>query len=61
MRAIRWFCLLALLALVPAALAPAQEKSNGKVAVSLAKYDRLGEIVRQLKGKVVIVDFWTTT
>ena len=35
------------------AQAPAPE-----VTLKVVKYDELGEIIRQLRGKVVAVDFW---
>jgi hypothetical protein len=65
MRAIRW-CAVAtvagLLYFAGSATAPAQEKAaDAKVTFEVAKYDRLGEIVRQHKGKVVVVSFWSTT
>ena len=34
---------------------------QGKVDVKVVKYEELGDIVRQLKGKVVVVDFWADT
>jgi thiol-disulfide isomerase/thioredoxin len=65
MRAIRWAWLPGLLGLLavawPAALAqpPAQEKAaDAKVELKVVKYDQLGDTVRQLRGKVVLVDFW---
>jgi hypothetical protein len=39
---------------ISAGTAPGQEKVN----VRVVKYDGLAETVRQLKGKVVVVDFW---
>jgi hypothetical protein len=32
-----------------------------KVQVNVVTYEELGDIVRQLKGKVVVVDFWADT
>jgi hypothetical protein len=32
-----------------------------QVEVKVVKYDQMGEIVRGLKGKVVVVDFWADT
>jgi hypothetical protein len=65
MQAIRWWgfsALMALLLLSGRATAPAQEKAaDGKVTFEVARYDRLGEVVRQEKGKVVVVSFWSTT
>jgi hypothetical protein len=43
----------ALLAAGPAAAAE-------KVELKVVKYAALGEAVRQHKGKVVLVDFWST-
>lgn len=31
------------------------------VALKLVTYDELGDVVRQHKGKIIIVDFWSTT
>ena len=31
---------------------------RGKVSLHDVKYDDLGKLVRSLKGKVVVVDFW---
>jgi thiol-disulfide isomerase/thioredoxin len=65
MRAIRWCCVLALPALFLAAgrpAAPAQEKAAGTgVELRVVKYDGLSDAVRQLQGKVVLVDFWAST
>ena len=65
MRATRWFCVLALPALLLAAgrpAAPAQDKAAGAgVDVRVVKYDGLCDAVRQLQGKVVLVDFWAST
>ena len=64
MRAIRWLCVLALPALLLAGrpAAPAQDKAAGAgVDVRVVKYDGLGDAVRQLQGKVVLVDFWAST
>jgi thiol-disulfide isomerase/thioredoxin len=41
---------------------PAQENGAGQdVQVKLVKYDEMGDVIRQLRGKVVVVDFWATT
>ena len=45
---------LALIGSVPAA---AQES---EVKLEKIKYDQLGKTIRDLKGKVVVVDFWAT-
>jgi thiol-disulfide isomerase/thioredoxin len=53
------------LSLLPALLfagvvaVPAQEKASPpKAELKVAKYDQLADTVRQLRGKVVVVDFW---
>src|SRR5579884_3721763 len=63
MRAIRWCCLLGLLALLlPAARAADSTPAPGsKVDLKVVKYDGLADTVRQLRGKVVVVDFWGNT
>ena len=62
MRALRWCCVLALLLAVGRPTAPAQDKGGGaRVEVRVVKYDGLSEAVRQLEGKVVLVDFWAST
>jgi hypothetical protein len=65
MRAIRWCAVAAvagLLCFAGSGTAPAQEKAaDAKVTVEVARYDRLGEVVRQQKGKVAVVSFWSTT
>jgi hypothetical protein len=53
MRPVRFAGLLTLLALV-AAPAFAEEK----VEVKVLKYDALGQLVRDNKGKVIVVDVW---
>jgi thiol-disulfide isomerase/thioredoxin len=56
---------LALPALLVAAgrpAAPTQEKAGGPaVDVRVVKYDGLCDAVRRLQGKVVLVDFWSST
>lgn len=51
MRAIPWG-LMALLTIGGTSLAA------DKVEVKVVKYAGLGEVIKQLKGKVVVVDFW---
>ena len=46
--------------LVLGGLAGAQQPSGGKVELKVVKYDELGDIIRQNRGKVVVVDFWAT-
>jgi hypothetical protein len=36
----------------------AAPETGGKVSLQDVKYDDLGKLVRSLKGKVVVVDFW---
>jgi hypothetical protein len=38
--------------------APAEPASGTKVELKVVKYQELGSAVRQLAGKVVVVDFW---
>jgi len=39
----------------------ADKADEPKVELRVAKYDDLGKTVRDLKGKVVVVDFWADT
>jgi thiol-disulfide isomerase/thioredoxin len=61
MRAIRWCCLLGLLALLLPAGRAADSAAPGKVELKVVKYDGLADTVRQLRGKVVVIDFWGNT
>jgi thiol-disulfide isomerase/thioredoxin len=65
MRTIRCCCLLGLLALLlPIGRAADQSPAGdtgGKVDVKGVKYEALADTVRQLRGKVVVIDFWGTT
>jgi hypothetical protein len=36
----------------------AGQQADSEVTLKAVKYSELGGIVRQLKGKVVVVDFW---
>jgi thiol-disulfide isomerase/thioredoxin len=57
---LRWCCLVGLATLLLASGRPvaiAQEKAAA-VDVKLVKYDGLADAVRNLRGKVVLVDFW---
>ncbi len=38
-----------------------KQDSEAKVEVKVVKYKELGETIKSLKGKVVVVDFWSTT
>jgi hypothetical protein len=48
------------LAMTAAALAVPAEPA-GKVALRTISYAELGKLVRGLRGKVVVVDFWQNT
>jgi hypothetical protein len=50
--------LLPALLLAGAAGPGAGQPADGKVAVRTVKYAELGKLIRGLKGKVVVVDFW---
>ena len=39
----------------------ASQAKDGKVIVKVVKYDGLKQEVTDLKGKFVVVDFWSTT
>jgi thiol-disulfide isomerase/thioredoxin len=54
MRAFRLFPAVAILLVVP--LAPAEPPAT--VAVQVVKYDGLSALIKQQRGKVVVVDFW---
>lgn len=63
MRVPRWglgAVLLALLAPLGAA-PPASAPADDKVTFRSVSYKELGETLRSLKGKVVVVDFWAFT
>ena len=49
-------CGLAVTMMTMAALAGPE--SADAVSVKLVTYDQLGRLIRDLKGKVVVVDFW---
>jgi len=48
------------LTLLAAAL-PAQQAAPEEVSLKVVNYDQLAETVRQLRGKVVVVDLWEDT
>ena len=57
----RWLALPALL-LLGAASVPAADKAEAdKVQVKVVAYKQLGETIKELKGKIVVVDFWADT
>jgi thiol-disulfide isomerase/thioredoxin len=54
--------LLSLLLAVPGASAPVQQSAPpGKATFRVANYAELGKTIRSFTGKVVVVDFWSTT
>jgi hypothetical protein len=62
----RWPGLLALLLLaggllVWQGLGVRSEPPAAEVQVEAVKYPALGDAIKKLKGKVVVVDFWSTT
>jgi hypothetical protein len=69
MRKRRWsfgMVWLALLLLGPALVPAAGRADEGKVEVKklevkVAKLDALKDLIKQHKGKVVVVDFWSNT
>ena len=48
-------------ALLGFALTGADTADDAKVELRVAKYDEMGEAIRNLKGKIVVVDFWQDT
>lgn len=62
MRAIRWGLTTVVLALLaPLGAAPAPKPADDKVTFRKVNYAQLGDTLRSLKGKVVVVDFWAFT
>jgi thiol:disulfide interchange protein len=64
MRKWYWSWGIALLTLMPLgnATAPAGGKADeAKVEVKVVKLDGLKDLIKQHKGKVVVVDFWADT
>jgi hypothetical protein len=53
----RYGALGGLILMLAGAAAPGQG-TDGKVALKTVSYAELGKMVRDLKGKVVVVDFW---
>jgi hypothetical protein len=49
---------LAALLCLAGATAPGAGGADGKVSVEGISYERLGKLVRGLRGKVVVVSFW---
>ena len=64
MQSIRWRWTVALpaLMLLGNGTVPAGGKADaGKVEVKVVKLDGLKDLIKQHKGKVVVVDFWSDT
>ncbi|HZT79173.1 MAG TPA: hypothetical protein VFA26_03055 [Gemmataceae bacterium] len=57
MRGIRWALLPGLAGLLLLAAGPARSQ-DAKPVLKLVNYKELGEVIKALKGKVVVVDFW---
>jgi hypothetical protein len=49
------------LAALGVALVGADKTDDAKVELRVAKYDEMGQAIRDLKGKIVVVDFWQDT
>ncbi len=54
----QWIPAVALGLLAWAAPTPAQAPGGSKVAVKVVRYDGLIDVIKQNRGKVVVVDFW---
>jgi hypothetical protein len=54
----RFVALSALLVLSAASLA---QDPQPEATLKVVKYDQLGDVIRQLRGKVIAVDFWADT
>jgi hypothetical protein len=39
----------------------ADKADDPKIELRVAKYDEMGKVVRDFKGKIVVVDFWQDT
>jgi hypothetical protein len=39
----------------------AGQQPEPDVTLKVVKYDQLGDVIRQLRGKVIAVDFWADT
>ena len=59
MRCVKWGALAALLLGMGVAVAGAPS-SDDKISARQATYADLGKLVRGHRGKVVVVDFWST-
>ena len=62
MRTVCRFCVVSLILLMAGAASPctAQSTANQVGDVKVVKYAELGQLVKQNKGKVIVVDFWGT-
>jgi hypothetical protein len=49
------------LGILSVSLTAADSGDDAKVELRVAKYEDLGQAVRDLKGKIVVVDFWQDT
>jgi hypothetical protein len=54
-------CGLLALAALGFTLIGADKADDPKIELRVAKYDEMGKVVRDLKGKIVVVDFWQDT
>lgn len=63
MRTMRWgwSSLVALVMLGTGLVNAADKPAGAKVDVKVVKLDPLKDLIRQQKGKVVVVDFWADT
>ena len=58
----KWITALSAFLLLGNTTVPAGGKADeGKVAVKVVKLDGLKDLIKQQKGKVVVVDFWSDT
>jgi hypothetical protein len=63
-RALRWLGVPALLACFLFGALPLRadpKPADAKIKLDSVKYDKMTEIIKGLKGKVVVVDFWADT
>jgi thiol:disulfide interchange protein len=63
MRIVGWCLGIATLAVLCSGVgtAPAQGPAGDKVQLKTVKLDGLKDLIKQQKGKVVVVDFWADT
>lgn len=54
-------CLLPALAAFVLIFVAADSVDTPKVDLRVAKYDEMGDLIKSLKGKIVVVDFWADT